>query len=101
MCPQCIAGLIGPGDRKSVQPMAARAGKFGYDQVHHFVAAEIGDSTSLGGAAERGRPAAVVKGPTSPTRPPCQMGYLESGIHQVSPPEARYPHPTLQRHAAR
>jgi SRSO17 transposase len=26
MCPAYIAGLIGPGDRKSVQPMAARAG---------------------------------------------------------------------------
>ncbi|WP_408735884.1 transposase [Acetobacter tropicalis] len=26
MCPAYIAGLIGPGDRKSVQPMAARNG---------------------------------------------------------------------------
>lgn len=26
MFPLYIAGLIGPGDRKSVQPMAARAG---------------------------------------------------------------------------
>ena len=25
VCPACIAGLIGPGDRKSIQPMAARA----------------------------------------------------------------------------
>ena len=24
MCPAYVAGLIGPGDRKSVQPMAAR-----------------------------------------------------------------------------
>ncbi|KXV50114.1 hypothetical protein AD945_02600 [Gluconobacter albidus] len=24
MCPAYIAGLIGPGDRKSIQPMAAR-----------------------------------------------------------------------------
>ena len=24
MCPLYVAGLIGPGDRKSVQPMAAR-----------------------------------------------------------------------------
>jgi hypothetical protein len=36
-CPAYIAGLIGPGDRKSVQPMAARNGEFGYDQLHHFV----------------------------------------------------------------
>src|SRR6266446_12732 len=32
MCPLYVAGLIGPGDRKSVQPMAARAGEVGYDQ---------------------------------------------------------------------
>jgi SRSO17 transposase len=44
MCPHYIAGLIGPGDRKSVQPMAARAGEVGYDQLHHFVAAGIWDS---------------------------------------------------------
>src|SRR3954465_4730216 len=39
MCPLYIAGLIGPGDRKSVQPMAARAGEGGYDPLHHFVPA--------------------------------------------------------------
>jgi SRSO17 transposase len=47
MCPHYIAGLIGPGDRKSVQPMAARAGEVGYDQLHHFVAAGIWDSAPL------------------------------------------------------
>lgn len=47
MCPLYIAGLIGPGDRKSVQPMAARAGAVGYDQLHHFVAAGVWDSAPL------------------------------------------------------
>ena len=47
MCPLYIAGLIGPGDRKSVQPMAARADAVGYDQLHHFVAAGIWDSAPL------------------------------------------------------
>ena len=47
MCPHYIAGLIGPGDRKSVQPMAARAGEIGYDQLHHFVAGGIWDSAPL------------------------------------------------------
>jgi SRSO17 transposase len=47
MCPLYIAGLIGPGDRKSMQPMAARAGEVGYDQLHHFVAAGIWDSAPL------------------------------------------------------
>jgi len=47
VCPAYIAGLIGPGDRKSVQPMAARSGEFGYDQLHHFVAAGVWDSAPL------------------------------------------------------
>ncbi len=47
MCPLYIAGLIGPGDRKSVQPMATRAGEVGYDQLHHFVAAGVWDSAPL------------------------------------------------------
>jgi SRSO17 transposase len=47
MCPVYIAGLIGPGDRKSVQAMAARAGEAGYDQLHHFVAAGVWGSAPL------------------------------------------------------
>ena len=47
MCPQYIAGLIGPGDRKSVQLMVDRAGEAGYDQLHHLVAAGIWDSAPL------------------------------------------------------
>jgi len=47
MCPAYVAGLIGPGDRKSIQAMAARAGKVGYDQLHHFVAAGVWDSAPL------------------------------------------------------
>jgi SRSO17 transposase len=39
MCPLYVAGLIGLGDRKSVQPMAARADGLGYDRLHHFIAA--------------------------------------------------------------
>lgn len=38
MCPLYVAGLIGPGDRKSVQPMADRLAPGEYDQLHHFVA---------------------------------------------------------------
>ena len=30
ICPVYVAGLIGAGDRKSVQPMAARDGDVGY-----------------------------------------------------------------------
>ena len=31
-------GLIGPGERKSLQPIAARLAPADYDQLHHFVA---------------------------------------------------------------
>jgi len=47
MCPAYIAGLIGPGDRKSVQPMAAKADDISYDRLHHFVGAGIWDSAPL------------------------------------------------------
>jgi SRSO17 transposase len=38
MCPLYVAGLIGPGERKSLQPIAARLAPTDYDQLHHFVA---------------------------------------------------------------
>jgi len=41
MCPLYVAGLIGPGDRKSVQPMAERLVPGDYDQLHHFIAAGV------------------------------------------------------------
>jgi SRSO17 transposase len=47
MCPAYVAGLIGPGDRKSVQPMAARAADINYDQLHHFVANGLWDAAPL------------------------------------------------------
>jgi SRSO17 transposase len=47
LCPAYVAGLISPGDRKSVQPMAARDREFGYDQLHHFVADGIWESAPL------------------------------------------------------
>src|SRR6266545_7781583 len=47
MCPLYVAGLIGPGDRKSVQPMAERLAPGDYDQLHHFVGAGVWDATPL------------------------------------------------------
>jgi SRSO17 transposase len=47
MCPLYVTGLIGPGDRKSVQPMAERLAPGDYDQLHHFVAAGVWDATPL------------------------------------------------------
>ena len=36
--PLYLRGLLGPGERKSLQPMAARLGLSRHDQLHHFVA---------------------------------------------------------------
>jgi SRSO17 transposase len=47
MCPLYVAGLIGPGDRKSVQPMAERVVPGDYDQLHHFIAAGVWDAAPL------------------------------------------------------
>ena len=47
MCPTYIAGLIGPGDCKSIQPLAARTDDVGYDQLHHFIASITWDTTLL------------------------------------------------------
>src|SRR5437879_241042 len=47
MCPLYVAGLIGPGDRKSVAPMAERFAPGDYDQLHQFVAAGVWDAAPL------------------------------------------------------
>ena len=47
MCPLYVAGLIGPGDRKSVAPIAERFAPGGYDRLHHFVAAGVWDAAPL------------------------------------------------------
>jgi len=47
MCPAYVAGLIGPGDRKSVQPMAARSAGVSYDRLHHFIASGVWDAGPL------------------------------------------------------
>ena len=49
MGPLYVAGLIGPGERKSLQPMAARVAPADYDQLHHFV-------TSARGTRPRSKP---------------------------------------------
>src|SRR3712207_9305131 len=41
MCPLYIAGLLGPGERKSVQPMAQRLGPPSHDRLHNFVSAGL------------------------------------------------------------
>ncbi|KIU28917.1 transposase, partial [Methylobacterium radiotolerans] len=45
--PLYLRGLLGPGDRKSLQPMAARFGLPGHDQLQHFIASPAWDDGPL------------------------------------------------------
>lgn len=109
MCPAYIAGLIGPGDRKSVQPMAARGNEAGYDQLHHFVADGVWDSAPLetvllteadrlvGDEAEYSghrRHGIAEEGPT--------LGWCRAAVRlvarqDVQPPVAGFGHPGVAR----
>jgi SRSO17 transposase len=64
--PLYLRGLLGPGERKSLQPMAARFGLSGHDQLQHFIASPAWDDAPLwrvlAGTADRlvGGPDAVL-----------------------------------------
>ena len=79
--PLYMEGLLGPGDRKSVQPMAARIAPADHEQLHHFIATSAWDPAPLEAAlaheAERlvgGREAVLIIDDTS---------LLKQGRHSV------------------
>jgi hypothetical protein len=45
--PLYLRGLLGAGERKSLQPMAARLGLGGHDQLQHFIASPALDDGPL------------------------------------------------------
>ena len=45
--PLYLRGLLGPGERKSLQPMAARLTLSGHDQLQHFIASPAWDDGPL------------------------------------------------------
>src|SRR6186713_1492569 len=47
MCPLYVSGLIGPGDRKSIEPMSARLAPDRYDRLHHFISSGVWDHQPL------------------------------------------------------
>jgi SRSO17 transposase len=47
MCPLYVSGLIGPGDRKSIEPMAERFAPGQYDRLHHFISDGLWDAAPL------------------------------------------------------
>ena len=46
--PLYLRGLLGPSERKSLQPMATRLGLSGHDQLQHFVARALRRQPGLG-----------------------------------------------------
>src|SRR3954453_13409338 len=65
--PLYMRGLLGPGERKSLQPMALQLGLGGHDQLQHFIASPAWDDgplwTVLARQADRmiGGPDAVLR----------------------------------------
>ena len=51
--PLYLRGLLGPGERKSLLPMAARLGLPGHDQLQHFIASPAWDDGALWRALAR------------------------------------------------
>src|SRR3954452_5821997 len=47
MAPLYVRGLLGGGERKSIQPMAERLGLPGHDQLHHFISSPAWDDAPL------------------------------------------------------
>jgi SRSO17 transposase len=47
MCPVYVSGLIGPGDRKSIEPMAEWFAPGQYDRLHHFISDGLWDAVPL------------------------------------------------------
>src|ERR671916_82385 len=45
--PLYLRGLLGPSERKSLQPMAASLGLSGHDQLQHFIASPVWDDGPL------------------------------------------------------
>ncbi len=57
MCPVYVAGLIGAGDRKSVQPMAARDGDVGYQASYSWARTTVRAAASS--SRDRRRPSQI------------------------------------------
>jgi SRSO17 transposase len=45
--PLYVRGLLGPGERNSLQPMATQLGLAGHDQLQHFIASPVWDDGPL------------------------------------------------------
>jgi SRSO17 transposase len=88
MRPAYVAGLIGAGDRKSVQPMAMHDREvMSYDQLHHFISSAVWDAASL----ERVRYSPKLTEWSAATA----LG--RSGLHHNGKPFGKWVHREFQR----
>lgn len=81
MCPLYVAGLIGPGERKSIQPMAERLAPACYDRFHHFISEGLWDEPPL--EAELARTADRLVGGCDAVLVVDDTGLPKKGVHSV------------------
>jgi len=81
MCPLYVAGLIGPGERKSIQPMAARLDPARYDRFHHFICDGLWEEAPL--EAELARTADRLVGGSDAVLVIDDTGIPKKGSHSV------------------
>lgn len=81
MCPLYVAGLIGPGERKSIQPMAERLAPARYDRFHHFISEGLWDEPPL--EAELARTADRLVGGSDAVLVVDDTGLPKKGVHSV------------------
>uniref|UniRef100_UPI000A7C77A9 transposase n=1 Tax=Pararhizobium arenae TaxID=1856850 RepID=UPI000A7C77A9 len=81
MCPLYVSGLIGPGDRKSIEPMAERFAPGQYDRLHHFISDGLWDAVPL--ETELARQADRIVGASSAFLVIDDTGLPKKGDHSV------------------
>jgi len=79
--PVYLQGLLGPGDRKSIQPMASRVARDDFWQLHHFVATSGWDTSPL--QTQLARDAQALVGGPDAHLIIDDTGLLKQGDHSV------------------
>jgi SRSO17 transposase len=79
--PVYLQGLLGPGDRKSIQPMASRVARDDFWQLHHFVATSGWDTSPM--ETQLARDAQALVGGPDAHLIIDDTGLLKKGDHSV------------------
>lgn len=81
MCPLYVSGLIGPGGRKSIEPIAERFAPGQYDRLHHLISDGLWDAVPL--ETELARQADRIVGASSAFLVIDDTGLPKKGDHSV------------------